>query len=597
MRMGDPPSEIHIVNGLHPGLPFAYYEELLAGFKRIKPDVSHEVLHGGGDPLLRAALRDDPRGGARAALRAAGLESLPGGGAEIFHPDVRTRISHDKATAEEYLEVHRVAHRARPARRTRRCSTGTSRRSSTGWTTCCACARSRTRPGAGLLQAFIPLAFHPDGNGMKNLPAPTGVDDLRTLAVSRLLLDNVPHIKAYWVSMTPEVAQVGAALRRRRPRRHDRPRDHLQRRGLRLRRRGSRTRSSCASSARPGARPSSATRSTTSSASTRARRVPEAAFKVQGSQGRTHLVVLVSAPAREPGSAPFRVAAVGYLNARPLYEPLDRATRASTARRSALPREVARRVAEDEVGRRRSCRSRRPRPSATCASCAAWPSARAARVRSVVLVSRAADRGASRSSRSTSRRAPASPSSRVLLRAPARRSRAALRRHAAGSRGVASVSAGHARRARHRRPGAHWSREVSPRRRPRRARGGAGPGSRSSSPRGAGGEGRCRRTKSRLLRGAKADGLARRDAIADAHARETGLAAASMRDYLDERDPLRARRGRARGARSASTTRPRSTGSCRRTTRPVLRRGPRARPRRAHPSIDACSRARPTASG
>ena len=59
------------------------------------------------------------------------------------------------------------------------------------------------------LQAFIPLAFHPDGNGMKNLPAPTAVDDLRTLAVSRLLLDNVPHIKAYWVSLTPDVAQIG----------------------------------------------------------------------------------------------------------------------------------------------------------------------------------------------------------------------------------------------------------------------------------------------------------------------------------------------------------------------------------------------------
>lgn len=59
------------------------------------------------------------------------------------------------------------------------------------------------------LQAFIPLAFHPDGNGMKNLPAPTGIDDLRTLAVSRLMLDNVPHLKAYWVSMTPKIAQVG----------------------------------------------------------------------------------------------------------------------------------------------------------------------------------------------------------------------------------------------------------------------------------------------------------------------------------------------------------------------------------------------------
>jgi aminodeoxyfutalosine synthase len=58
------------------------------------------------------------------------------------------------------------------------------------------------------LQAFIPLAFHPDGNGMKNMPAPTAMDDLRTIAVSRLLLDNVDHIKAYWVSLTPDVAQI-----------------------------------------------------------------------------------------------------------------------------------------------------------------------------------------------------------------------------------------------------------------------------------------------------------------------------------------------------------------------------------------------------
>jgi aminodeoxyfutalosine synthase len=60
----------------------------------------------------------------------------------------------------------------------------------------------------GGLQAFIPLAFHPDGNGMRNLPAPTAIDALRTVAVSRLVLDNVRHLKAYWVSMTPEVAQI-----------------------------------------------------------------------------------------------------------------------------------------------------------------------------------------------------------------------------------------------------------------------------------------------------------------------------------------------------------------------------------------------------
>jgi aminodeoxyfutalosine synthase len=70
---------------------------------------------------------------------------------------------------------------------------------------------SLSRNGAHF-QAFIPLAFHPDGNGMKNLPGPTGVDDLRTLAVSRLVLDNFDHIKAYWVSSTPKVAQIGLSF-------------------------------------------------------------------------------------------------------------------------------------------------------------------------------------------------------------------------------------------------------------------------------------------------------------------------------------------------------------------------------------------------
>jgi aminodeoxyfutalosine synthase len=203
-RLDDPPAEIHIVNGLHPGLPFSYYEELLSGFKRIKPDIHmkcftaveiHFFATHYGMTYLEVLER----------LRRAGLDSLPGGGAEIFHPDVRQRISHDKATADEYLEVHRVAH-------------------GIGMKTNCTMLyghietfehrvdhlmRLRAlQDETGGLQAFIPLAFHPDGNGMRNLPAPTAVDALRTVAVSRLLLDNVPHVKAYWVSMTPEVAQI-----------------------------------------------------------------------------------------------------------------------------------------------------------------------------------------------------------------------------------------------------------------------------------------------------------------------------------------------------------------------------------------------------
>jgi aminodeoxyfutalosine synthase len=203
-RKADPPSEIHIVNGLHPGLPFSYYEDLLAGFKRIDPTVKLKCftaveIHFFAQHYKMTYAEVLER------LRKAGLDSLPGGGAEIFDEDVRHRISPDKATAAEYLEVHRVAHRM---------GMKTNVTMLYGHIETFAhrvdhILRVRDlQDETGGLQAFIPLAFHPDGNGMKNLPAPTAVDDIRTLAVSRLLLDNVDHIKAYWVSLTPDVAQI-----------------------------------------------------------------------------------------------------------------------------------------------------------------------------------------------------------------------------------------------------------------------------------------------------------------------------------------------------------------------------------------------------
>ncbi len=203
-RMDDPPGEIHIVNGLHPGLPFSYYEDLLAGFKRIKPDV-HMKCFTAVEIHFFAQHYGMTHAEVLERLRRAGLDSLPGGGAEIFHPDVRKRISHDKATADEYLEVHRVAHRL--GLRTN--STMLYGHIETFEHRVDHLLRLRAlQDETGGMQAFIPLAFHPDGNGMRNLPAPTAVDALRTVAVSRLLLDNVPHVKAYWVSMTPEVAQI-----------------------------------------------------------------------------------------------------------------------------------------------------------------------------------------------------------------------------------------------------------------------------------------------------------------------------------------------------------------------------------------------------
>ena len=200
----EPPTEVHVVNGLHPGLPFSYYEDLLRGFKRIDPNIHLKCFTGVEIHFFAQHYKMTNRE-VLERLRAAGLDSLPGGGAEIFDEDVRKRISHDKANADEYLEVHRVAH-------------GLGMRSNItmlyGHIETFAHRVDHLLRVRALqdetkgFQAFIPLAFHPDGNGMKNLPAPTAVDDLRTLAVSRLMLDNVDHIKAYWVSLTPDVAQI-----------------------------------------------------------------------------------------------------------------------------------------------------------------------------------------------------------------------------------------------------------------------------------------------------------------------------------------------------------------------------------------------------
>jgi len=199
-----PPAELHIVNGLHPGLPFSYYEELLRGFKRIQPSI-HLKCFTAVEIHFFARHYGMSYDEVFDKLCAAGLDSLPGGGAEIFHPEVRNRISADKANADEYLDVHRVAHR---------------RGIRTNVTMLYGHIETFAHRVDHLLrirqlqdetkgfQAFIPLSFHPDGNGMKHLPGPTGVDDLRTLAVSRLLLDNIDHIKAYWVSSTPKIAQV-----------------------------------------------------------------------------------------------------------------------------------------------------------------------------------------------------------------------------------------------------------------------------------------------------------------------------------------------------------------------------------------------------
>ena len=203
-RANQPLTELHIVNGLNPDLPFSYYTDLLRGFKRIRPGIHLKCftaveiaffsdLYGMTDTQVLRELID------------AGLNSLPGGGAEIFAERVRKKICHDKCDADRYLAIHRIAHQlGMPTNVTMLYG-----HIETMGERVDHMMRARAlQDETGGFQAFIPLAFHPDNNQMRKLPPPSATDTLRVHAVSRLMLDNVPHVKAFWIATGVEIAQT-----------------------------------------------------------------------------------------------------------------------------------------------------------------------------------------------------------------------------------------------------------------------------------------------------------------------------------------------------------------------------------------------------
>jgi len=200
----EPVTEVHIVNGLHDKLSFEYYEDLLRGLKRIKPDIHIKAFtaveihfysqHYG--MTVEEVLR---------RLHEAGMDSLPGGGAEIFADRVRQKICADKCNADEWLNVHRTAHRM-GLRSNCTMLYGTIE---TVEERVDHMMRLRDlQDETGGFQTFIPLAFHPDNNALMKLPGPTGIEDLRTYAIARLMLHNIPHLKAYWVMLGVKTAQT-----------------------------------------------------------------------------------------------------------------------------------------------------------------------------------------------------------------------------------------------------------------------------------------------------------------------------------------------------------------------------------------------------
>ena len=203
-RADQPLTEIHVVNGLHPDLPFDYYLEMLRGFKRIRPGI-HLKCFTAVEIAFFADLYGMTDERVLRELQAAGLDSLPGGGAEIFAERVRRKICHDKCGTDRYLEIHRLAHRL--GMRTN--VTMLYGHIETHEERVDHMLRSRAlQDETGGFQAFIPLAFHPDNNQMRKLPAPSATETLRVHAVSRLMLDNFPHVKAFWIATGVEVAQI-----------------------------------------------------------------------------------------------------------------------------------------------------------------------------------------------------------------------------------------------------------------------------------------------------------------------------------------------------------------------------------------------------
>jgi aminodeoxyfutalosine synthase len=197
-------TEFHIVGGLHADLPLQYFLDMVKGLKQRFPKVHIKAFTmveiAFFARLAKLSIEETLR-----RIKEAGVDSMPGGGAEIFASRVRAIICDHKIDGEEWLSTARLAHKM-------------------GFKTNATMLYGHIendedrvdhllklralQDETGGFQTFIPLAFHPENTALDHLPVTTGLTDLRQTAVSRLLLDNFPHIKAYWQMLTPKIAQI-----------------------------------------------------------------------------------------------------------------------------------------------------------------------------------------------------------------------------------------------------------------------------------------------------------------------------------------------------------------------------------------------------
>jgi len=197
-------TELHIVGGAHPSKPFDWYLNMVRRLHAAYPRL-HLKAFTAVEIAWVAQLAGRPVRVILEELKAAGVGSLPGGGAEIFDPQVRARICPRKADAQTWLDVHRTAHelglRSNATMLYGHVETAAQRIDHL--------VRLRElQDRSGGFQALVPLAFHPENTRLAHLPKPTGLLDLRVIAVSRLMLDNFAHIKAYWISLGIGTAQI-----------------------------------------------------------------------------------------------------------------------------------------------------------------------------------------------------------------------------------------------------------------------------------------------------------------------------------------------------------------------------------------------------
>ncbi len=207
-KIDDHISEIHIVGGLHPDIPYEYYLEMLSEIRKIRPEVHIQAF-----TAVEIAYLADLAGKNIDAtideLVEAGLGSLPGGGAEVFSSRVRKELCETKLSPQGWLAVHKIAHnkglRSNATMLFGHIETIEERVEHM-------IDLRKVQDETGGFLSFIPLAFHPENTAIADVPGPSGFDSLKTLAISRLMLDNFNHIKAFWIMLGTKLAQLSLSF-------------------------------------------------------------------------------------------------------------------------------------------------------------------------------------------------------------------------------------------------------------------------------------------------------------------------------------------------------------------------------------------------